>query len=201
MYPNAEVFCEVSMTASRGSRKSDAKDREKKDSEKKDGENKDQEKIRLSWNTDNLDRGKIQFAISLVLSLIFLIVAMSISNWRCGTVLNSCLNTSERKSYQIVGGLLVCAILLNFGALGAVITDCITVTPWAWALGPTALGLTWLGGIFALAAIAYYFKNVDATYCPLLSIIGMSFALAMAITTSITMLNERRAAMIHDQPA
>ncbi|VDN44997.1 unnamed protein product [Dibothriocephalus latus] len=95
-----------------------------------------------------------------------------------------------KESYQIVGALLVVAILVNLVALAAAIAGCITAR--AWTL-PTTLGLTWLGGILALAAIAYYFTKLDTTYCPLLAVIGMSFALAMAISTSITMIHERGA--------
>ncbi|VDM05304.1 unnamed protein product [Schistocephalus solidus] len=137
-----------------------------------------------------MDKNKIHLAVGLGFSVLFLILAVALSSWRCGTVLNSCLNWPDKESYQIVGALLVCAILVNLVALAIIIAGCITLRSWA---TPSALVLTWLGGILALAAIAYYFSKLDSTYCPLLAVIGMSFTLAMAITTSITMINVRRA--------
>ncbi|BHF57365.1 hypothetical protein SprV_0100030600 [Sparganum proliferum] len=135
-----------------------------------------------------MDKTKTHLAVGLVLSLLFLILAVALENWRCGTVLNSCLTSAQKKPYQTVGALLVFAILINLAALAIVIFDCVTPRSWAMAV---SLGLTWLGGIFALAAIAYYFSKLDSTYCPLLAVIGMSFAMAMAITTSITLINVR----------
>ncbi|KAL7063088.1 hypothetical protein AAHC03_01968 [Spirometra sp. Aus1] len=135
-----------------------------------------------------MDKTKINLAVGLVLSLLFLILAVGLENWRCGSVLNSCLTVARKKHYQTVGVLLVCAILINLVALVTVIVDC--VTPRSWIM-PVSLGLTWIGTIFALAAMAYYFSNLDSTYCPLLAVIGMSFAMAMAITTSISMINVR----------
>nr|VZI09925.1 unnamed protein product [Spirometra erinaceieuropaei] len=137
-----------------------------------------------------MDKTKSHLAVGLLLSLIFLILAVALQSWRCGGVLNSCLNSLEKEPYQIVGALLVSAILVNLVAVAVVIVDCITSRSWAM---PVSLGLTWLGGILSLAAIAYYFAKLDSTYCPLLAVIGMSFAMAMAITTSITAIKVRRA--------
>ncbi|KAL7061852.1 hypothetical protein AAHC03_01974 [Spirometra sp. Aus1] len=137
-----------------------------------------------------MDKTKSYLTVGLLLSLLFLILAVALQNWRCGGVLTSCLNSVEKESYQIVGALLVCAILINLVALAVVIVDCVTSRSWAM---PVSLGLTWLGGIFALAAVAFYFAKLDSIYCPLLAVIGMSFAMAMAITTSITAINVRRA--------
>uniref|UniRef100_A0A0X3NP96 Uncharacterized protein n=1 Tax=Schistocephalus solidus TaxID=70667 RepID=A0A0X3NP96_SCHSO len=137
-----------------------------------------------------MEKTKIHLAVGLAFSVLFLILAVALSNWRCGTVLNTCLVWPIKESYQIVGALLVCAILVNIVALAIIIAGCITLRSWA---TPAALVLTWLGGILALAAIAYYFSKLDSTYCPLLAVIGMSFTLAMAITTSITMINVQQA--------
>nr|VZI53442.1 unnamed protein product [Spirometra erinaceieuropaei] len=137
-----------------------------------------------------MDKTKSHLAVGLLLSLLFLILAVALQNWRCGGVLDSCLNSVAKESYQIVGALLVSAILVILVAVAVVIVDCVTSRSWAM---PVSLGLTWLGGILSLAAVAYYFAKLDSIYCPLLAVIGMSFAMAMAITTSITAIYVRRA--------
>ncbi|KAL7061849.1 hypothetical protein AAHC03_01971 [Spirometra sp. Aus1] len=143
-----------------------------------------------------MDKTKSHLAVGLLLSLLFLILAVVMQSWRCGGVLSSCLNSVEKEPYQIVGALLVCAILVNLVALAVVIVDCVTSRSWAM---PVSLGLTWLGGILSLAAIAYYFAKLDSTYCPLFAVIGLSFAMAMAITTSITIINVHRASDVLTQ--
>ncbi|VDM04191.1 unnamed protein product [Schistocephalus solidus] len=137
-----------------------------------------------------MEKTKIHLAVGLAFSVLFLILAVALSNWRCGTVLNTCLVWPNKESYQIVGALLVCAIAVNIIAFAIVITGCITSRSWT---TPAAVVLTWLGGILALAAVAYYFSKLDSIYCPLLAVIGMTFALAMAITTSITIVHVRLA--------
>ncbi|VDN08961.1 unnamed protein product [Dibothriocephalus latus] len=97
--------------------------------------------------------------------------------------MNSCLNGTSTESYKIVGALLVSAILVNVVALAVSFAGC--VKSWATAV---ALVLTWLGGIVAVAAIAYYFNKLDPTYCPALAVTGIIFALVMTIrgTTCLT---------------
>ncbi|VDK34199.1 unnamed protein product [Dibothriocephalus latus] len=135
-----------------------------------------------------VDKNKIYFAVGLGCALLFLILALALSSWRCGTVLDTCLNGESKESYRTVGALLFCAILVNLVAFTIVIVGCMTSFYWT---TPVALGLTWIGGILALAGIAFYFDKLDPTYSPLLAVVGMSFTWAIAITISITMIHER----------
>uniref|UniRef100_A0A0X3Q208 Uncharacterized protein n=1 Tax=Schistocephalus solidus TaxID=70667 RepID=A0A0X3Q208_SCHSO len=132
-----------------------------------------------------MEKSIIQLAVGLSISILFLILALALSNWRCGALLNSCLNSPTKDSYQIVGGLLLSAIILDILALVFVIVSCARSMPWP---KPTALALTWAGGILSLTAVAYYYSKVDQTYSPLMAVIGMSFALAMAINVTIRMI-------------
>ncbi|VDN20926.1 unnamed protein product [Dibothriocephalus latus] len=137
-----------------------------------------------------MEKATTHLAVGLGLSLLFLILALGLPHWSCGSILHSCLNLPAQKApYQIVGALLVCATLVNFVAFAFSIAGCANSRSWA---TPVALALTWLGGILALAAIAYYFAKLDSTYCPLLAVIGMTFTLTMAISTSITPIHEVR---------
>ncbi|VDN27878.1 unnamed protein product [Dibothriocephalus latus] len=135
-----------------------------------------------------MHKNNIHFAVGLGCAVLFLILAVALSSWRCGTVLDSCLRGPFKESYRTVGALLVCAILINLVALAIVIAGCITPLPWC---TPAALGLTWIAGILALVAVAFYFDKLDSIYSPLLAVIGMSFTLTMAITTSISMIQAR----------
>ncbi|VDN43436.1 unnamed protein product [Dibothriocephalus latus] len=139
-----------------------------------------------------MDKSKISFAVGLGIAILFLIVAVSISGWTCGTVLGTCVENSSisdkyKDVYKTVGGLLVCAILINLMALAIVIAGCVTSQAWT---TPAALGLTWLGGIFALAAVAYYYDQMSTVYSPMLAVIGMTGTLAMAISNSLSMIPE-----------
>ncbi|VDN13994.1 unnamed protein product [Dibothriocephalus latus] len=140
-----------------------------------------------------MDKSKISFAVGLGIAILFLIVAVSISGWDCGTVLGTCQEGSifpekYKAIYKTLGGLLVSAILINLVALAIVIAGCITSQSW---VTPAALGLTWLGGILALAAVAYYYDQMTEIYSPMLAVIGMTCTLAMAISNSLSMIHER----------
>ncbi|KAL7061855.1 hypothetical protein AAHC03_01977 [Spirometra sp. Aus1] len=132
-----------------------------------------------------MEKSSIQLGVGLSISILFLILSLALQHWRCGGLLNSCLNTSMKNSYQIVGGLLVGAVIVDILALVFVFVSCARKMPWP---RPVALALTWIGGILALAAVAYYYASLDPTYSPLLAVVGMSFALAMAITVTIRMI-------------
>nr|VZI52312.1 unnamed protein product [Spirometra erinaceieuropaei] len=131
----------------------------------------------------------IQPAIGVGISALFLVLAVALEQWPCGTLLDTCLNSFSKDAYKIVGGLLVSSIVVNLLAFAIVLLNCLRSTAWT---GPLELALIWLGGILAIAGVAYYYANVDKTYSPMLAVIGMSFALAVAINLSVGMVTVHR---------
>ncbi|VDN12090.1 unnamed protein product [Dibothriocephalus latus] len=131
-------------------------------------------------------KGTLGLVFGLCLSLLGLIPSIVLSNWNCGTILDCCWNGTFTESYRPVGGLLVGAIVVNCIAFPVAIAGCVRSGAKA-----AAVVLTWLGGILGLAAIAYYFATLDSNYSPLLAVIGMTVTLAMAIVTTITLIQER----------
>ncbi|VDK74688.1 unnamed protein product [Dibothriocephalus latus] len=128
-----------------------------------------------------MEKNDIGVLIGTVISLILLICGVSIHRWPCGLVkvgvFSGCLINHDDK-YLVIGILLIIAIILIAFELIAVILDLTIGDAWT---GITALVCACIGAVLALAAMLYYYIEINSSISPILSTIGMAFAVAVAI--------------------
>ncbi|VDK37470.1 unnamed protein product [Dibothriocephalus latus] len=117
--------------------------------------------------------GGVILSVRVCFSIIFLSLALALGHWPCGTLTDSCLSSSDSEIYGKIRALLISSLALNcvafvVGILGAVFGDAIS------GGGQTLSGI---GGILALAAVAYYYSHLDENYSPMLAVMGMCYSL------------------------
>ncbi|VDK40686.1 unnamed protein product [Dibothriocephalus latus] len=111
-------------------------------------------------------------SIRTFLAILFLILALALGRWPCGTILGTCLSSSEEEIYRSVGVLLATSLALNVVAFEVALVGCITEGTWARISVKVPASL---GGIETLARVANYYAHEDQNYSPILAVISMCF--------------------------